>query len=155
MSGTFLALATGLGSYSSQLKRMQKEDVTYQPYSTGAGVTANSMAVTSLSSQAELPRPSASALEFLVLATEALGVHDQITFQAEVYLELLQVGDAPSPRLADSVYPLTYLYPQACIMEGQPLLARRLLKQRADGNVRLRDDDNQKVIYILHLHPRA
>ena len=30
-------------------------------------------------------------------------------------------------------------------MEGQPLLARRLLKQRADGNVRLRDDDNQKV----------
>ena len=40
-------------------------------------------------------------------------------------------------------------------MEGQPLLARRLLKQRADGNVRLRDDVNQKVIYILHLHPHA
>ena len=134
MSGTFLALATGLGSYSSQLKRMQKEDVTYQPYSTGAGVTATSMAIPSLSSPAaELPRPSAAALEFLVLAMEAVGWHDQIIFQAEVYLELLQ----------------------ACIMEGQPLLARRLLKQRADGNIRLRDDDNQKVRSIEDLARRA
>jgi hypothetical protein len=49
MSGTFLALATGLGSYSSQLKRMQKEDITYQPSSsTIAGVTATSMAIPSL-----------------------------------------------------------------------------------------------------------
>ena len=71
---------------------MQKEDITYQPYSTGAGVTATSMAIPSLSSPAaELPRPTAEALEFLVLATEAVGWHEQITFQAEVYLELLQV----------------------------------------------------------------
>lgn len=73
---------------------MQKEDVTYQPHSLGAGVTATSMAIPSLSSPAaELLRPSPAALEFLVLATEALGLHDQINFQAEVYLELLQVND--------------------------------------------------------------
>ena len=73
---------------------MQKEDITYQPYvATGAGVTAASMAIPTLGSPAvELPRPSASALEFWVLATEAVGLHDQITFQAEVYLELLQVN---------------------------------------------------------------
>jgi len=48
-------------------------------------------------------------------------------FQLDVYLELLQ----------------------ACIVEGQPALASRLLQQRAAGRLRLRPDDERKVRFSV------
>lgn len=61
----------------------------------------------------ELPKPHPNGLHFLMDAAERIGSYKDSYFQVDFYLELLK----------------------ACILEGQTVLAKKLLNMRANGQV--------------------
>eukprot|EP00596_Hydrurales_sp_CCMP1899_P000225 CAMPEP_0119036792 /NCGR_PEP_ID=MMETSP1177-20130426/4743_1 /TAXON_ID=2985 /ORGANISM="Ochromonas sp, Strain CCMP1899" /LENGTH=1022 /DNA_ID=CAMNT_0006997161 /DNA_START=227 /DNA_END=3295 /DNA_ORIENTATION=- len=122
LESTFTALSSGLGTYSTQLQRMQKEDIAYAP---SAGEDYGRVV--------ELPKPHPNGLHFLMDAAERIGSYKDSYFQVDFYLELLK----------------------ACILEGQTVLAKKLLNMRANGQIRLRDDDDEKMKNIEDLARKA
>jgi hypothetical protein len=126
LQGTYTSLSFGLGSYSSLLERMQRDDFKNSPART---TTEGPVKLFT----AELQKPTEKALEFLVDACDKIGKCEGAPMQAEFYLELLK----------------------ACILEGQPSLAKRILGLREGGQIRLKDSSAANVKAIEDLARRA
>jgi hypothetical protein len=77
---------------------------------------------------------SCVGLDFVTPSLQSfLSKHHHHHFQVDFYLELLK----------------------ACILEGQTVLAKKLLNMRANGQIRLRDDDDEKMKNIEDLARKA
>jgi hypothetical protein len=140
---TFKVLNLALGSYSSELKKRNKEDKIFannwvgineqQPLGSSVNSTiSDNINDSSVSAMWNLPKPSVDALKFVVNACELICNDTYGYLQGDLYMELMR----------------------ALVLEGLFEDARKILVLREVGQVRLSRDQEENASNIEEIANR-